>query len=298
VVAFVLALGGGSASCGQKHPSSQPAFSGNGFQPGLIRGSVRQGTIPLGGAWVVATSVLSGKKFTTITDGAGMYSIVVSENGHYLVRAAFRALTSSDKAVVLSAATGRVQEVDFSFEGSAGSRYLTSLWPPLIMPPVAANTLSLQPATSITGGNSGAQFPSYPGDPIFSGDTFVVDGQASIMVPYFQMADQMRQDFEDGHELQGPSMQPGRAAEYEGTSVVGSETGKVKSLDSGASQLHGVVFWNRGNSALNAQSYLLAGQPSPIPATTATVTGLRFGFSHLFPASQSRAPGTISFSAF
>jgi hypothetical protein len=74
--------------------------------------------------------------------------------------------------------TGSDQEVDFSFAAESNSQLegstanLTSLWPPLILPPISISSLSMQPATGTTGGNSGAQFPSFSGDASFSGDTF------------------------------------------------------------------------------------------------------------------------------
>jgi hypothetical protein len=129
---------------------------------------------------VVAADAPSGWKFTTTTDGAGAYSIVVPKDGRYSIRAAFQALTSSAKEVAISSAISREQQVEFWFEGSAASNYLSSLWPALLLPLVRVNALSLQPATSLTGGNSGAQFPSFTGDPIFSDDSFVVNGQTSI----------------------------------------------------------------------------------------------------------------------
>ncbi len=156
---------------------------------------------------MIATSSRSRKKFSAITNGAGTYAIDLPASGSYVIRAVFRALTSPAKEVVFSA-TSRNQQVDFSFEGTAAGNSLSSLWPTPLMSPVVANALSLQPVESNAGGNSGVQFPTFTGDAVVSGDSFSITGQPPIMTPYFQMADQMRQDFEDGHELQGPSMQP------------------------------------------------------------------------------------------
>jgi trimeric autotransporter adhesin len=171
---------------------------------GRIHGSVKAGTVPLSGVIVAATNRQSGKKVVTITDGAGMYSFVVSQDGRYLVLAEFPDLTSSAKDILLDG-TSRDQQVNFSFRNGPmrqqTTNSLSSLWTPLLLPPISISTLSLQPAASNLGGNGGGQFPSFPGDLQFSGDTFAVNGQAPIVNPYFQLADQMRQDFEDGHQL-------------------------------------------------------------------------------------------------
>jgi hypothetical protein len=84
-----------------------------------------------------------------------------------------------------------------------GALDLSDLWPSPLQPAVETDTLALEPASSVTGGNGGASTPSFTGDPSFDGDTFEVNGQEDIVIPYFQMADQMRLDFEDGHRLQG-----------------------------------------------------------------------------------------------
>ncbi len=88
---------------------------------------------------------------------------------------------------------------------------------PCCLPPVSTSSVSLQPAISTIGASSGAQIPSFPGDPNFSGDSFIVDGQASIVNPFFQMDDLMRQSFEDGHQLQGNFGRIGRGPQRRGT---------------------------------------------------------------------------------
>jgi hypothetical protein len=236
-----------------------------------IHGSVKIGTIPLSGVRLSATNTVSGKKVITISDGSGTYSLTTPGEGRYPVRAEYQALTAPSREVVLSG-TGSDQEVDFSFAAESNSQLqgstanLTSLWPPLILPPISISSLSMQPATGTTGGNSGAQFPSFSGDASFSGDTFSVTGQTQIAIPYFQMADQMRQDFEDGHELQSPSRQPlaGVMGESTPSSNVNSKTSTVTVART--DQLHGEFFWAGGNSALNAEPFVLAGQPRPNPS--------------------------------
>jgi hypothetical protein len=64
------------------------------LQGGRIHGVVKEGTIPLSGVRVIATSSRSRKKFSTITDGAGAFAIDLPSNGSYSIRAVFRAMHS------------------------------------------------------------------------------------------------------------------------------------------------------------------------------------------------------------
>ena len=132
-----------------------------------------------------------------------------------------------------------------------------------LLPPVTTSSVSLQPAFSTIGASSGAQIPAFPGDPNFSGDSFTVDGQPSIVNPFFQMDDLMRQSFEDGHELQATSV---------GSDEDVGHAGPVTS--SSPNQIHGLAFWNGGNSVLNANPFLLTGQPSPNPSYNSNGYGL------------------------
>jgi trimeric autotransporter adhesin len=265
-------------------PPSQPAATNHG---GQIFGAVKQGTIPLSGVRISVVHLDSGKKFITITDGAGTYSIRVADDGRYSIRFEFRALTSSPQRIVFAAGTSRKQEVDFSFEGSAAANSLTSEWPPSILPPVAANAISLQPTVNNPGGTSGASFPQFAGDPSFSGDSFIVYGQPTIVTPYFIMADQMRADFEDGHELQGPPMKPDKITMQNNS--VGEKNNASSGDDadgnstSSTSKPHGEIFWTGGNSALNAQPFVIAGQPAPSPEYNSNGYGITLGFQPFLP---------------
>jgi trimeric autotransporter adhesin len=279
-------------SSAQTIPQQSPAPSSavnETTQGGRIHGSAKLGTIPLGGVIVLATNSRSRKKFTATTDGTGTYSLAVPEYGAYSIRAVFRALTTSEKKIVFTAASQEVQ-IDFRFDGSAAANSLASLWPALILPPVSVNTIALQPAESTTGGNSGAQFPTFTGDPNFSGDTFVVNGRPSVVIPYFQMADQMRQDFEDGHELQSPSMQPDQVVSVESaTSDANPASTRIASTPK-TNQLHGEFFWNGGDSGLNARPYVLAGTPPPNPSYYSNSYGATLGGPAFIPGLTKPSP--------
>ena len=224
----------------------------------VIRGTVKIGTLPLQSVRVTASDGRTGRQVTTATDGNGAYSLTLTRGERFLIRAERFGYAPSSTEVLLNVGT---KQVDFSLK--SGGDNLSSLWEAALLPPVSTSSVSLQPAFSTIGSSSGAQIPSFPGDPNFSSDSFTVDGQASIVNPFFQMDDLMRQSFEDGHQLQATS--------------VGSDEdlGAGRPVTpSSLSQIHGLAFWNGGNSALNANPFLLAGQPSPNPSYDSNGYGL------------------------
>ena len=224
----------------------------------VIHGTVKIGTLPLQSVRVTASDARNGKQVTTVTDANGAYSLTLPRGERFLIRAERFGYEPSTTEVLLNAPT---KQTDFSLKSGADS--LTSLWEAALLPPVTASSVSLQPAFSTIGASSGAQVPSFPGDPNFSGDSFTVDGQASIVNPFFQMDDLMRQSFEDGHQLQATSV---------GSDEDIGAAGPVTS--SSPYQIHGLAFWNGGNSVLNANPFLLAGQPSPNPSYDSNGYGL------------------------
>jgi trimeric autotransporter adhesin len=250
---------------------------------------VKAGTIPMGGVRVVAITVPPGHRFSTLTDAAGAYSIALPKDATYVVRADFRGVTSASDEISFGE-TGGERELDFSLvlnasnqaAGSTGTSSIASLWPPLQLPPVTTNSIAMQPASGSTGGSSGAQFPSFAGDASFSGDTFSVNGQTLIVIPYFQMADQMRQDFEDGHELTGASVEPVSSNATSSTSSGGSSSGSASS-SSNSQGPHGQIFWTGGNSAVNAQPFVIAGQPAPSPGYHTNGYGVTAGLQPYLP---------------
>ena len=268
------------------------SLSGSGAR---IHGIVKVGTIPMGGVRVVAATLPPAKRFSTLTDAAGAYSIHLPANARYLVRADFRGVTSASDEIAFANAGGN-REVDFSIvlnasnqaAGSTGTSSIASLWPPLLMPPVTPNSIAMQPASGSTGGISGAQFPSFAGDASFSGDTFSVNGQTLIVIPYFQMADQMRQDFEDGHELQGASVGPvtssaASSSASNANSSSGNSSGATGASNHSSIQPHGQLFWTGGNSALNAHPFVIAGQPAPSPGYHTNGYGETLGLQPFLP---------------
>jgi trimeric autotransporter adhesin len=253
-----LAASGGIASSAQTAPSSTPPDDRATMRESVIHGTVKIGTLPLQSVRVTASDARTGKQATTATDGNGAYTLTLPSGERFLIRAERFGYAPSSTEVLLNIGT---KQVDFSLK--SGGDNLSSLWEAALLPPVTSSSVSLQPAFSTIGASSGAQIPSFPGDPNFSGDSFTVDGQASIVNPFFQMDDLMRQSFEDGHQLQATSV-----GSDEDLSTAGPVT------PSSPNQIHGLAFWNGGNSALNANPFLLAGQASPNPRYDSNGYGL------------------------
>jgi trimeric autotransporter adhesin len=141
-----------------------------------------------------------------------------------------------------------------------GTLDLSDLWPSPLQPAVESDTLALQPTLSVAGGSGGANTPSFTGDPSFDGDTFEVNGQNDIVIPYFQLADQMRLDFEDGHQLQGPPEQPTQVAIKKISAPKSPKTRPA--VNTVSARFHGTAFWNGGNSTFDAAPFVLAGDSS------------------------------------
>jgi trimeric autotransporter adhesin len=102
----------------------------------------------------------------------------------------------------------------------------------------------------------------------------------------------MRQDFEDGHELQTVSLDPdSQIPDYANPAAAGPVP------LSATAQLHGVVYWDGGNSALNADPYVLAGQPLANPGYRSNSYGASMaGHPYLPGVSRPSLRDTIAFS--
>ena len=71
---------------------------------GVIRGSVKAGSVPLPGVAVTATNTLTGKRFATTTDVAGTFRMAIPRNGRYVVKAELAAFATVTEEVLLNAA--------------------------------------------------------------------------------------------------------------------------------------------------------------------------------------------------
>ena len=70
---------------------------------GVIRGTVKSGTVPLPGVGVTATNTLTGKKYATTTDVTGAFAMAVPRNGRYVVKAELAAFASVTQEALINA---------------------------------------------------------------------------------------------------------------------------------------------------------------------------------------------------
>jgi trimeric autotransporter adhesin len=292
IAIFLLVVNALMSAGSTAQPPASPGHGKSQAQSRRIYGLVRVGSAPVSGVKVTAVDASSGNTVVALTGSSGAYSLSILPGRQYFVYAeiGFRATMSKD---ILPVASGRIR-ADFYFpsgltataEALPGTSDLSSLWPPLLVPPVTADQIRLQPAAGTAGGNSGGQLPTFIGDPAFSGDVFAVNGQSQIAVPYFQMAEQMRLDFEDGHQLQGPSEQPTQSSSGDSS----SSSATVASVSPNANPIHGEIFWTGGNSALNANPFVLAGQPLANPSYHSNAYGITVGGHPFVPGVIKSSP--------
>src|ERR1700761_3733938 len=87
---------------------------------GTISGTIKAGAVPLPGVGVSATNTLTGKKYVTTTDVNGSFSMAISRNGRYVVRAELAAFAPETKEVLINAAGENggkpVQLADFGLQ--------------------------------------------------------------------------------------------------------------------------------------------------------------------------------------
>jgi trimeric autotransporter adhesin len=294
------------ATAPQTTPQTAPAPTPTAQAPsisaqtgGTIHGTVKDGNIPLPGVSVTASNSLTGKRYSTTTDVTGAYTLVIPQNGRYVLRTELSAFAASTKTVLLNA-TAQAQTIDFAVElasraqqqqdrqeqalgtaarqyGGAGSQALSLLG--------AASDL-IQAGGG--GESAGASLPSLAGNPdLASGDSVAVTGQNGTTNPFAGIDfSGMRDNAELNQSLsgqgqggQGPGGQgpggggpggPGGGGGFGGGGFGGGGGfrggGRGNFRNFKANQPHGALFWNGGNGALNAEDFALRGQSFAEPA--------------------------------
>jgi trimeric autotransporter adhesin len=301
-----------SATClAQTPPSTTPAVAP--AQPvqagGTIHGTVKSGTTPLPGVSITAANTLTGKKYSTVTDATGAYSLAIPQNGRYVLKTDFAAFAATTKEALLNAAS-HDQQADFVLtlssratqqEGSDQTAQVTQT----LRQYAGSGALNL----SVLGGasdliqagsaNSGsdAQLPSLANNSDFSGESVAVSGQSGTTNPFAGMDfNQMRQNMDDAQFQQSLSQTPGagsRGGGQGGDSAFGGGGfgggpgggggggrggfgGRGNFRNFKPNQPHGAFFWNGGNSALNAEPFSIRGAALNQPAYQSNHFGLTF----------------------
>ena len=271
---------------------------------GTIHGTVKDGNIPLPGVSLTASNSLTGKKYSTTTDITGSYSLVIPQNGRYVVKTELSAFAPVTKEALLNA-TAHDQAIDFSIilaSRAAEQEQQTSLASAARqLAGGGAQSLSLLGAASdliqagAGGEDAGAALPSLASNSDFSSsDSVAVTGQTGTTNPFAGVDfGQMRDNAELNQSLnggQGGAGGPGGGGPGGGGGFGGGGGGFGGGGGRGGggggmrgnfrnfkpNQPHGAIFWNGGNGAINAEDFALRGQPIDQPSYESNRFGLTF----------------------
>lgn len=298
-----------AATCAaQTQPATTPAPAAAGPTGGTIHGAVKSGNTPLPGVSITATNTLTGKKYSTVTDATGAYSLSIPQNGRYVLKTDFAAFAATTKEALLNA-TSHDQQADFALtlasratqqEGSDQPQTAQLAQNLRQLAGNGALNLSLLSGASdliqAGGANSGAdaQLPSLANNSDFSNESVAVSGQSGTTNPFAGIDfNQMRQNMEDQEFNQSLSQTPGgggRGGQGGGPGGFGGPGGGGFGGGGGGrgfggrgnfrnfkpNQPHGAFFWNGGNSALNAEPFSIRGAELNQPAYQSNHFGLTF----------------------
>jgi hypothetical protein len=281
-------------------PASAPAPAQTG---GVIHGTVKNGNVPLPGVSVTASNSLTGKKYSTTTDITGAYTLVIPQNGRYVLRTEFAAFAPVTKDALLNA-TSHEQTVDFAImlaSRAAEQEQQTNVagLARQFLGNGGAQSLNLLGAASdlIQAGSgneeAGAALPSAASNADFSsGESVAVSGQMGTTNPLAGLDfGRMRDSAELNESLNGGAGGPGtegfrgEGGGGGGPIMIGGGGGRGGRGGGGIrgnfrnfkpNQPHGAFFWSGGNGALNAEDFALRGQSFQQPAYSTNRFGLTF----------------------
>src|SRR6185437_1106152 len=72
-------------------------------QGGRLHGVVKSGNVTLPGVTVTAQNTLTGKRYTTVTDITGAWSMTIPQNGRYVIRTQFAGFAQGAGEALLNA---------------------------------------------------------------------------------------------------------------------------------------------------------------------------------------------------
>ena len=280
-------------------------------QGGVIHGTVKSGATPLPGVSITATNTLTGDAYSTATNVAGEYRMIIPANGRYVLKTEFAAFgpttgeallndNSHDQAVDLTLVLASRVQAQPEDRGELGA---------LARPGLAggqgrgtrqysggAQALGLL-SSAISGidagtGEAGAQLPSLGGGTDFSSDAVAVAGQSGTTNAFAGInLDELRQRAENDPSLNlgggGPSGGgPGGGfggGGFGGGGFGGGGRGGGNFRRFNPNQPHGAFFWNGGNSALNAKDFAIRGQQFSQPAYASNRFGATFAGAPYVP---------------
>ena len=214
-----------SATClAQTPPSTTPAVApAQTVQAGgTIHGTVKSGTTPLPGVSITATNTLTGKKYSTVTDATGAYSLAIPQNGRYVSKQILPPSPPPPKkrCSTLRHTISKPTSYSRSHRAPPAGRLRSDRTGPANPAAVRRQRRAEpQPARRSSrdliqagGANSGsdAQLPSLANNSDFSSESVAVSGQSGTTNPFAGIDfNQMRQNMDDDQFQQSLSQTPG-----------------------------------------------------------------------------------------
>jgi trimeric autotransporter adhesin len=287
---------------GQAENSSAATVAG-----GKLHGVVKSGAVPLPGVAVTAQNTLTGKRYSTVTDVTGVWSMTIPQNGRYVVRTQFAGFAQGAGEALLNAQSHDAEvKLDLMLasraaaqqaqEGAQGDQVAQAIRQMTANGPQALSLMNAMTgaaqAGDATGTGTGAALPSIAGNSDFAGESVAVTGQAGQVSPLAGVdMDRLRDSMETmraqfggdgGGGLfggGGPMIMMGGPGG--GPGGFGGGRGNFRNFKPG--QPHGAVYWTGSNSALNAQPFSLRGQEQEQPASGTNQFGITFMGSPYIP---------------
>ena len=303
--------------------SAAAATAASAASGGVIRGTVKAGSTPLPGVAVTATNTLTGKRYSTSTDGAGAFAMRIPRNGRYVVRTELAAFAPETQEVLLNAAgenggkpeqvaefgmqlASRVAQQDAAQAAASVARSGTgerrSGGSGLQALSVLGGGGGDAADASVGGGNAGAQLPSVGGFGAGAGDaaqdSVAVSGAVGQTNGLASLnEDEVRQRVEDA--IAQARRQGGAAGDLAnaaagllggligpggfGGGLGGGRGGRGGFGRFNPTQPHGGIFYTGGFGALNATNYSLTGAPVVKPTYNNNRYGVSFTGSPYLP---------------
>jgi trimeric autotransporter adhesin len=276
---------------------------------GKLRGVVKSGNVPLPGVTVTAQNTLTGKRYSTVTDVTGAWSMTIPQNGRYVIRTQFAGFAQGAGEALLNA-QNHEQMVNLDLmlasraaqlqaqEGAQGDQVAQAIRQMAANGPQALSLMSAMTGaaqagdSTAAGAGAGAALPSIAGNADFAGESVAVSGQAGQVSPLAGMdMDRLRDTMETmrsqfggdgsgglfggGGPGGGGMIAMGGPGGFGGPGGgFGGGRGNFRNFKPG--QPHGAIFWTGSNSALNAQPFSLRGQEQEQPASGTNRFGITF----------------------
>ncbi len=298
---LVLAQTASAPTAATATAAATPAQAG-----GTIHGTVMTGKVPLPGVSVTAENTLTGDQYSTTTDITGSYTLVIPQNGRYVLRTQLTAFAPVTKEALLHGGSP-AQTLDFSLQlaSRAQEQQAREGAGAQVLGGTGAQSLDLLgSATDLiqaggSGGETGAELPSLAGNSDFSsGESVAVTGQTGVTNPFAgvdfsQMRDEAELNQSTTGSGQGGQGGPGMGGGPGVGGGGGRSGGGFRGGGGGGggfrfrgnfrnfkpNQPHGAIFWTGGNGALNADDFALRGQSIQEPSYASN----RFGATLFAP---------------